>query len=63
MRVTLSTQKGAALHREAREIILKQGVMTPPWDRHRSVRTGASVRGLTIDLHAYPRRYDVWFAR
>lgn len=55
--------KRAALYREAQEIILKQGLMVPLWDRYNFVGTRANVRDLTVDLRGYPRLYDVWFAK
>ena len=55
--------KRAALYREAQEIILKQGLMVPLWDRYNFVGTRANVRDLTVDLRGYPRLYDVWMAK
>ena len=55
--------KRAALYREAQEIILKQGLMVPLWDRYNFVGTRANLRDVTVDLRAYPRLYDAWIAK
>lgn len=55
--------KRAALYREAQEIILKQALIVPLWDRYNFVGARSNVRDLTVDLRGYPRVNDVWFAK
>ena len=55
--------KRAALYKEAQEIILKQALIVPLWDRYNFVGTRANVRDLTVDLRGYPRLYDAWLAK
>lgn len=55
--------KRAALYREAQEIIMKQGLMVPLWNRFNFVGTRSNVRGVTVDPRGYPRLYDAWLAK
>ena len=56
-------EKRAALYREAQEIIMKQALMAPLWNRFNFVGTRSNVRGVTVDLRGYPRLYNAWIAK
>ncbi len=55
--------KRLALYKEAQQIILKQALIVPLWDRYNYIGARASVRDLGVDLRGYPRLYDVWLAK
>jgi peptide/nickel transport system substrate-binding protein len=55
--------KRAQQYREAQEIILKQALIVPLWNRYNFVGARSSVRELSVDPRGYPRLYDVWLAR